>query len=53
MLELLKFIFSDWKIFLGTIILMYIFGDCIIINICNTFIKCKTIDYYKNKENND
>ena len=40
MLNILKFIFTNWKTFWGTILLLYILNECIIIPICNTFIKC-------------
>lgn len=35
MLEVLQFIFSSGWIFLGTIILLYIICDCVIVNIIN------------------
>ena len=54
MLEILKFIFSKWYIFLGTLLLIIVIGDSFVVNICNTFIKCingrRAIDYYTEKE---
>lgn len=54
MFELFKFIVSDWKIFILTLILMYSIYYCFIKPICETVLKCvngkKIIDYLENNK---
>ena len=40
MLDILKFVFTDWKTFWGTVLLLIILSECIIVPICNTIIRC-------------
>ena len=54
MLNILKFVFTDWKTFWGTVLLVIILSECVIIPICNTFIKCingnKCLEILKDKK---
>ena len=58
MLDILKFIFSDWKTFWGTILIITIIGEYLLIPICNTIIKSINGKYIlkyskENKESED
>ena len=54
MLDILNFVFTNWKTFWGTVLLVIILSECVIIPICNTIIKCingkKYLEILKDKK---